>query len=458
MSAPLDPGAFPTTLSVATSGYVGLANQHAYRFDVSGLPGSTAAYTITDGIGSITGTLTLDASGHAGAGLDLSGLADGTLTSTVIVTDSNGNPDSPVATTLTKDTIPPAAPAISLDPRDDTGVSNSDWITAVSAPRLTAIGETGARASIYVNGVLYTGQSLPDGVYTVGATLTDAAGNTSAVGFAAQQLVIDTTAPTGSFSISGSTVVNGQAATNNRSLALQLAFADAGSRLTTVSLSTDGGQTYPVSEAYAAFEAVALGADGLYVVAVRVSDAAGNSYVATQSIRLDTSGPVITDSLSSPANSGSYDVGQNVTFTYTASDVDGATATATLDSKLVLASGATFNTETLLAGSHTIVVVATDSLGNRSTSTVAFQVHATAGGLITAVNDGLKNGQITCNASNMITKLQAAQAAYARGDNATAKGLLNTFLNQVSSQAGKGISSSYAALLTNWTQDLISRT
>ena len=64
---------------------------------------------------------------------------------------------------------------------------------------------------------------------------------------------------------------------------------------------------------------------------------------------------------------------------------------------------------------------------------------------------------LLANVNNLVTKLQAA-LAYARGDNVTAKGLLDTFLNQESSQGGKGIDSAYSALIVKWTRDLIART
>ena len=452
----LDPLAYPLLVNIPLPGYVGLANFRAFRFPISGLPGSLATVTISDGTSSVIGTVTLDATGSGSLALDLSSLADGPLTTLVVLTDTLGNPSDPSTGTLTKDTVAPAAPAIAL--LDDTGASEADWITSVAAPRMTVSGEAGASTTIYVGATIYTGQALADGAYAVSASMRDAAGNVSLLGVAPRLLIIDTTAPSGSFTITGSTLVNGTLATNNPNLALPVSFIDDGSGLAQVSVSTDGGVSYPVIESYVVYEAVALPVDGLYVVAVRVTDLAGNSRVTSLAIRLDTSGPAITDALSAPSNNGSYDVGQSVTFTFGASDVDGvSTTTAYLDRTITLSSGGLFNTETLLAGSHSIVVTATDALGNTTTTTVLLQVHATAAGLVTALNDGVRNGKITTNINNLVTKLQAAQAAYARGDNATARGLLSTFLNQESSQAGKGIDAAYSALLVNWTNDLISR-
>jgi hypothetical protein len=452
----LDPAAYPLLVNLQMPGWVGLANRYAYTIPVSGLPGSLASVTLSDGTLTVTGTATLDVNGNASVTLDLSGLADGPLTTSVALTDTMGVSTDPVTGALHKKTVAPRAPSITL--LDDTGVSASDWITNVAAPRIAITAEAGTVATIWLNSVVYTGQTLADGKYTVLASVMDAAGNVSPFGTVSVPLVIDTTPPTGSFLIAGSKLINGVLTTNIRNLALQLQFADAGSGLALDEVSIDGGATYTTLESYSGYTAATLAADGTYWITLRVTDVAGNRYVVKQSLLLDTSGATITDTLTAPTNNGAYDVGQNVTFTYSTSDAVAVTSiSAVLDSTTGLASGAVFSTDTLTAGTHSIVVTATDALGNKTTTTITIQVHATAGGLVNALNDGVKNGQVTCNINNMVTKLQAAQAAYARGDKATAKGLLYTFLNQLSSQTGKGVTSAYASMLVNWTNDLIAR-
>src|SRR6266581_8753682 len=61
--------------------------------------------------------------------------------------------------------------------------------------------------------------------------------------------------------------------------------------------------------------------------------------------------------------------------------------TAVLDGVTTLSSGAAFNTETLAAGAHTIVITSRDRLANASTTTITITVHATIAGLTMAVND-----------------------------------------------------------------------
>jgi hypothetical protein len=109
------------------------------------------------------------------------------------------------------------------------------------------------------------------------------------------------------------------------------------------------------------------------------------------------------------------------------------------------------------AAAHTILIPATGTLGNVPSAMVTFEVHATVGGLITAIKDGTAAGRITSNTNQLLTKLQAAQAALARNDLASARSMLAVFINQVRSQAGKGIDAGYAALLVNLTDDLLGR-
>lgn len=77
-----------------------------------GETGSGYAYTITitsSGGGTpVTGSGTIGADPEQVTGLDLTGLADGTLTVSVTLTDGFGNAGSAVTSTVTKDTVAPA--------------------------------------------------------------------------------------------------------------------------------------------------------------------------------------------------------------------------------------------------------------------------------------------------------------------------------------------------------------
>jgi hypothetical protein len=221
----------------------------------------------------------------------------------------------------------------------------------------------------------------------------------------------------------------------------------------------DGGATYGEATAFSSSASVALsGADGLYTIAVRVTDLAGNTSVIVQKVRLDTSGPAISAALTPSSTGTSYDLGASLTFTSGASDVSGiAWSSARLDGVTWIASSSALDIYSLNAGTHTIVVTAADGAGNVSTRTVTFEVHATVPGLIGAVTRGNSVGLVSSSqASQLTTKLQAAQTALGRGDYATARWYLNAFVTQVQ-WSGKAIDTVYAARLVNWAQDLLAR-
>src|SRR5262249_42671975 len=149
------------------------------------------------------------------------------------------------------------------------------------------------------------------------------AGGVDSADSASLTVTIDTLNPSGDFSIVG-TMVNGQLVVKNPNLALLLSYDGTGSPLTTMEFSFDGGTTYASPEDYDTVGALTLpNTDGLYTIAVRITDTAGNQTVTTHTVRLDTSGPKITYNLSCANNI--CDVGQTVTFTYSATDANGVT-------------------------------------------------------------------------------------------------------------------------------------
>lgn len=59
-------------------------------------------------------------------------------------------------------------------------------------------------------------------------------------------------------------------------------------------------------------------------------------------------------------------------------------------------------------------------------------------------------------AASLIAKLNAAQAAYDKGNSATAVNILNAFISQVNAQSGKSIDPQHAGHLINHAMDVIS--
>jgi hemolysin type calcium-binding protein/Big-like domain-containing protein len=292
-----------------------------------------------------------------------------------------------------------------------------------------------------------------DGAYTVTAKAIDAYGNFET---ATQTVWLDRIAPVGKFVDQTSGLAVGTwTATTSQTQSLKLMFGDVGSGLSTMQFSTDGGATWTTPVAYSAAATVTLpSADGLYTLMVRVSDLAGNTATFSQAIRLDRSGPQIT---SSPV-AAAYDLG-SFSLTYGASDADGVSSvSAKVDGGTSISSGGSVNLYTLAAGTHTITLTAVDALGNVSTTTVSFQVHATIGGLINAVGYGGSTNQIQNSVqSSLLSTLNAAKSALAAGNTAAAKSYLTQFVAQVQQAGSNKIAPSYAALLVNWANDLYSR-
>jgi len=390
-------------------------------------------------------------------------LIDGLLTISVTLTNGAGNS---YATTLTvsKDTVPPVlqvSASYYINP-GNVGIYQPIFTGELDTTVSYSItdGTTTLTGSKFFNGsnkwqpsmVLTT---LKNGPVTLTVTETDPAGNPTVV---VTNLFKDTAAPAGSFTIAGS-LINGVLATSNPTLAVTLAFT-APSGIAQLALSSNGGSAYGAPQPYTTSASVALGADGLYTIAIQVTSNAGNVATFTKQVRLDRTGPAISYSLTSPTNSGSYDVGQLVTLTESASDVDNVgSLVAVLDGTTTIASGIAFNTETLAAGTHAIVITAKDGLGNVSQTTITIQVHATVAGLTKAVNDGVTAKKITSTtiSSQLLSYLSSAQTALNAGNHTSAKNYLASFVSLVTAQSGVTINAAYASLLVAWANDLIAR-
>jgi len=175
--------------------------------------------------------------------------------------------------------------------------------------------------------------------------------------------------------------------------------------------------------------------------------------------RLVTAGPTASYSLTAPTNSGSYDVGTTITFNFSATSfVNVSSMSAPLDSASTITNGQVIDVNSLNAGAHTFVITATDGLGTTSTTTITFQVHATAAGVINAVNQGAQRGLITpATQSNLVSMLNTIQSYVNAGKLNQAKSQLQSFITYVQGQSGYSIDASYAARLVNWAQDLYNR-
>ena len=142
-----------------------------------------------------------------------------------------------------------------------------------------------------------------------------------------------------------------------------------------------------------------------------------------------------------------------------ATDVDTvASLKAVIDGTITVPIGTAFTIDGLglAAGSHTLVITAIDGLGNVSTATYTFKVHATVVGLENALTDGLTRGQITtATAATALNSLLTTVATdVAGGHDAAAKTEMQAFITAVAADSGSTVSAAYATLLENWAADL----
>ena len=103
----LPPAGYAVTFQAAS---VNAANAASTDIQIAGGEiGASYSFSISSSGGGtpVTGSGTVSADPQAVTGLDLSGLADGTLTASVTLTDGSGNAGTAATSTVTKDTVAP---------------------------------------------------------------------------------------------------------------------------------------------------------------------------------------------------------------------------------------------------------------------------------------------------------------------------------------------------------------
>ncbi|GGF68919.1 Calx-beta domain-containing protein [Mameliella alba] len=301
---------------------VNIANQAAIGFtfaDAEVGPGVTGTdvtfdYTITsDGGGTpVTGSGTITSATQQVTGLDLSGLADGTLTLSVTLTDFKGNTGGAATATATKDTN---APVLAID----TPIEGDDVINAAEAATVVisgtssdlpdgadvAIAVTDAASGSVTGTASVTGgtwsltldlTSLSDGALSVTADATDPAGNPAPQATASASK--DTVAPSGYTATLDDDPVN---VANETATGFTFAGAEVGATYA-FTITSDGGGA-PVTGtgtiATATDQVTGLDlsglSDGTLTLTVALTDPAGNTGLdATDEALKDATAPELT--------------------------------------------------------------------------------------------------------------------------------------------------------------------
>ncbi|MEP9308576.1 Ig-like domain-containing protein [Enterobacter cloacae] len=274
-------------------------------------------------------------------------LVDGDYNYQLRVIDDAGNISATVSQVVTIDTVvPDASKTIAIDSiSDDTGLSNSDFITSDTS--LTLHGSLGATladgeyAQISIDGgvtwqnVIVTGNSwyyvdgrtLANQTYDYYVRVVDAAGNVGAS--AHQQVTVDTVAPDAAITVSVDNITVDTGFDNNDFLTSSTSYTlhgTLGAELGAgeyVQVSMDGGTTWvyaTVSGTQWSYNDTRTLTDDSYRYQVRVVDQAGNVGATTsQVVTVDTQAPqygVTIDSISDDTGqSGSDFITMDTTLT-----------------------------------------------------------------------------------------------------------------------------------------------
>ncbi len=233
---------------------------------------------------------------------------DGAYTATLSFGDAAGNPGVSVSTVVTIDNTAPSAPALT-GIVTDTGVSG-DLTTSDTTLSIAGSAEAGSTVTLLVDGTPVNSLpasglseqwpltvTLTDGLHTISARATDAAGNVSTL--SSIQVTIDATVPAApSTPDLVATSDSGLSDTDNVTNDTTPSFVLTGEAGATVHMFVDGNevaitQTEGPAGTYQVTVVNAL-SDGDHTISATLTDLAGNESTAsgTLSVRIDTAAPV----------------------------------------------------------------------------------------------------------------------------------------------------------------------
>jgi outer membrane protein OmpA-like peptidoglycan-associated protein len=366
---------------------------------------SETVFDITvSGISGANGTLSLS----------LSGAQD--------IVDAEGNAASVTlpadAETYTLDQSAPAAPVVSAISAD-TGLSDSDQVTNDASLTFSGTAEAGSSVSVRIDGnevatvvadasgnwsYDYPGTGLEDGTFSITATATDNAGNTS-VESDSLTVVVDTVAPAPTV-ITGISEDTGRSNSDALTKDAELVLAGQAEANQRISVFVDGNyagfaDTDPAGAWTYDHTSVSL-SDGEHVFTAVVSDAAGNTSTASAyTVTVDTeasAAPVISaisDDTGAPGDGITSDNTLRIFGTAEALDsvvvsIDGnevVTVQADGNGDWVYDNRAT----TLDDGNYVVTAVAVDAAGNESAVSSNYSITIDTSGPATPAITGISN-------------------------------------------------------------------
>lgn len=317
----------------------------------------------------LTGPNGIDFTGPCGSGhFDTSGDIDGDYSLVVTATDPAGNTKS---TTITwhRDATAPTQPVVAA-PQSPAQGRAPDFTVTVGESGLTyncveVSGPTAVGFSQCGPDVVLDLAGAKDGVYVVSVSVTDPAGNTSTVATASYEL--DTTAP------NQPVVTAPESPAQGRAPDFAVSVDEPGLTYNCVEVSGPSAVGFRSCGPDTVLD-LSTAKDGTYVIAVTVTDKAGNTSSAGEdSYVLDTTPPPAPD-VSTPDP-----LTNNVTVTVSIGDTELGvilTCDLTVNGRIVSSgpcpANGTFNTTGSSDGLYQLVVTATDAAGNFQATTVSW--------------------------------------------------------------------------------------
>ncbi len=290
-----------------------------------------------------------------------------------------------------------------------------------------------------------------DGTYAITVTAVDKAGNEITKTFVDEVDILDNSNPQLTKTIGSPKYLKGGKTYINSTTPISVAAVDA-SGIAGCTLKIDKGA--PV--AYAGEYFNLPGPDGFHKLSVSCADNLGHSATLDETDVVDNTAPDVV--IASP-QARTYLHPHFVRIQFLANDrgVGVQSLSGKLDG-VTIANRQFLDLYTLALGNHTLVVTATDKLGNQSSKSVTFKVTATIQSLMTSVNRFYAEHKIkkASTVSMLLGKLQMAQIYLNRGKHKQAVMQLQAFIQQVQMQSGKNITPDAAQLLITDAQYVIS--
>ena len=384
--------------------------------------GTITGLTVSDGTNTIVispDDVTVAGDGTWATTVDVSSLADGTLTVSLDSEDALGNKALTAADSIEKDTVTTVNIDDIASTNDATPAASGSGEPGSTIVLTDSSGNTVGSATVQEDGS-WTAEldSLADGEYTITATATDPYGNSAEA--VTSPFIVDTTAPTAAVDIADDGNNQDMISSTDDLTATRLSGTiEADGTITGLTVS-DGTNTIVISPddvtvagdgTWATTVDVSSLADGTLTVTLDSEDALGNqALTATDSIEKDTVTTVNIDDIAStndatPAASGSGEPGSTIVLT----DSSGKT----VGSATVQEDGSwTAELDSLADGEYTITATATDPYGNSAEAvTSPFIVDTTASTPIVTVSDaeGNEDTAIPLNISSALTDTDGSE-------------------------------------------------